>query len=161
MTGIILKQSPIGEYDRRICLLTKEKGKEFLMNKKVSILTLSALLLNTLGVSEVFAQRQNRFRGRTGFVKKIVVPNKTIENSDFKASTGLVTNVTADTTIPGDTTTPDDTTPPGDGTNNEDNTNPEDKENGGSSDIGIDTEDNVSPEAVAKFSSNVTRNILL
>ena len=27
VTGIILKQSPIGEYDRRICLLTKEKGK--------------------------------------------------------------------------------------------------------------------------------------
>lgn len=27
MTGIILKQSPIGEYDRRISLLTKEKGK--------------------------------------------------------------------------------------------------------------------------------------
>ena len=27
VTGMILKQSPIGEYDRRICLLTKEKGK--------------------------------------------------------------------------------------------------------------------------------------
>ncbi len=27
VTGIILKQTPIGEYDRRICLLTKEKGK--------------------------------------------------------------------------------------------------------------------------------------
>lgn len=27
VTGIILKQIPIGEYDRRICLLTKEKGK--------------------------------------------------------------------------------------------------------------------------------------
>ena len=27
VTEIILKQSPIGEYDRRICLLTKEKGK--------------------------------------------------------------------------------------------------------------------------------------
>lgn len=27
VTGIILKQSPIGEYDRRISLLTKEKGK--------------------------------------------------------------------------------------------------------------------------------------
>jgi DNA repair protein RecO (recombination protein O) len=27
VTGIILKQSPIGEYDRRICILTKEKGK--------------------------------------------------------------------------------------------------------------------------------------
>ncbi len=27
VTGIILKQAPIGEYDRRICLLTKEKGK--------------------------------------------------------------------------------------------------------------------------------------
>ncbi len=27
ITGIILKQSPIGEYDRRICILTKEKGK--------------------------------------------------------------------------------------------------------------------------------------
>ncbi len=27
MTGIILKQTPIGEYDRRICLLTRERGK--------------------------------------------------------------------------------------------------------------------------------------
>ncbi len=27
VTGIILKQAPIGEYDRRICLLTKERGK--------------------------------------------------------------------------------------------------------------------------------------
>lgn len=27
MTGMILKQAPIGEYDRRICLLTKERGK--------------------------------------------------------------------------------------------------------------------------------------
>lgn len=27
VTGIILKQSPIGEYDRRISLLTKERGK--------------------------------------------------------------------------------------------------------------------------------------
>lgn len=27
VTGIVLKQAPIGEYDRRICLLTKEKGK--------------------------------------------------------------------------------------------------------------------------------------
>lgn len=27
VTGMILKQTPIGEYDRRICLLTKEKGK--------------------------------------------------------------------------------------------------------------------------------------
>ena len=27
VTGMILRQTPIGEYDRRICLLTKEKGK--------------------------------------------------------------------------------------------------------------------------------------
>ncbi len=27
VTGIILKQSPMGEYDRRVCLLTKERGK--------------------------------------------------------------------------------------------------------------------------------------
>ena len=27
VTGMILKQSAVGEYDRRICLLTKEKGK--------------------------------------------------------------------------------------------------------------------------------------
>ncbi len=27
VTGIVLKQTPIGEYDRRVCLLTKEKGK--------------------------------------------------------------------------------------------------------------------------------------
>ncbi len=27
VTGIILKQTPVGEFDRRICLLTREKGK--------------------------------------------------------------------------------------------------------------------------------------
>lgn len=27
VTGMILKQAPIGEFDRRICLLTKERGK--------------------------------------------------------------------------------------------------------------------------------------
>lgn len=27
VTGMILSQTPIGEYDRRICILTKEKGK--------------------------------------------------------------------------------------------------------------------------------------
>ena len=27
VTGIILKQSPVGEYDRRISILTKERGK--------------------------------------------------------------------------------------------------------------------------------------
>ena len=27
VTGIIMKQTPSGEYDRRICLLTKERGK--------------------------------------------------------------------------------------------------------------------------------------
>ncbi len=27
VTGIILKQAPVGEFDRRICLLTREKGK--------------------------------------------------------------------------------------------------------------------------------------
>ena len=27
MTGIVLKQTPIGEYDRRVIILTKEKGK--------------------------------------------------------------------------------------------------------------------------------------
>ena len=27
VTGIVLKQSPFGEYDRLVCLLTREKGK--------------------------------------------------------------------------------------------------------------------------------------
>ena len=27
LTGIILKQSPVGEYDRHITILTKERGK--------------------------------------------------------------------------------------------------------------------------------------
>ncbi len=27
VTGMILKQSPMGEYDRRVCVLTKERGK--------------------------------------------------------------------------------------------------------------------------------------
>lgn len=27
VTGIILKQTPVGEYDRRVCILTREKGK--------------------------------------------------------------------------------------------------------------------------------------
>lgn len=27
VTGIVLKQSPFGEYDRLVCLLTREKGR--------------------------------------------------------------------------------------------------------------------------------------
>ena len=36
VTGIILKQTPIGEYDRRVCLLTKEKLPEIITTDGIS-----------------------------------------------------------------------------------------------------------------------------
>ncbi len=131
------------------------------MKTKVSIITLSAIVLNTLAIPEVMAapKRASHLRAIKGTQKAItiqaplaneMIAKKTIEASDMNNSSGATTAITevVENTVTTDTETPStpdtNTTPDTEGTGNG---------SGSAPDIGIEEGDNVSPETITKLRS--------